>query len=212
MSMAPGVPFLVNSAGRSGGGSLHFALTLTFLFAALSVITIPLTIALIAHFVPSAPVPTIPAAKFLTTLVGFQLVPLALGRLIGPRLATATADKLAKLCHLVFVVAALAFVIMIFPRLVSSITSVFGFGRLSIIVGIGVFSIAIGWLLGGPDRQYRRTLSIATLMRNIGICALIGTSPQFEGTLVVPTIFAYFIVTFVLSLPVRFYYARTKTA
>ncbi|MEO6835986.1 MAG: hypothetical protein ABI231_08780, partial [Candidatus Tumulicola sp.] len=30
MAMAPGVPFLVNSAGRAGGGSLSFAITISF--------------------------------------------------------------------------------------------------------------------------------------------------------------------------------------
>jgi bile acid:Na+ symporter, BASS family len=212
MAMAPGVPFLANAAGRSGGGSLSFALTISFCFAALSVITIPLTIALIAAIIPSAPVPVVPGAKFLTTLVAFQLVPLVLGALIGPRLPTPTADKLVKLLHFVFLAAAVVFVVIIFPRLISSIASVYGFGRLLIIAAIGVFSLVIGWLFGGPDREYRRTLSIATLLRNIGLCALIGTSPKFAGTLVVPTIFSYMIITFVLSLPVRVFFKRTKDA
>ena len=212
MSMAPGVPFLANSAGRSGGGSLSFALTISFFFAALSVITIPLTIALIAYFVPAAPVPPVPIARFLTTLVAFQLVPLVLGGLIGPRLPAATADRLVKILHLVFLGSSLVLVVLIFPRIVSSVASVYGFGQLTIIAAVGIFSVAAGWLLGGPDRQYRRTLSIATLMRNIGLCALVGTNPQFAGTLVVPTIFAYFIVTFLISLPVRVYFAKTKSA
>jgi bile acid:Na+ symporter, BASS family len=210
MSMAPGVPFLANSAGRAGGGSLSFALTITFCFAALSVVTIPLTIAIIAAIIPTAPVPKVPIGQFLTTLVVFQLVPLVLGALIGPRLATPTADKTVKILHVVFVGAALVLVALIFPRLVSSVASVYGFGRLLIIAAIGIFSLLIGWLLGGPDREYRRTLSIATLLRNIGLCALIGTSSEFAGTLVVPTIFSYFIITFALSLPVRVFFKRTK--
>jgi BASS family bile acid:Na+ symporter len=212
MSMAPGVPFLANVAGRTAGGSLSFALTISFCFAALSVVTIPLTIALMAAILPSAPVPPVPALKFLTTLVAFQLVPLVLGALIGPKLPTPKAAKLVKLLHFIFIGAALVLVAIIFPRLIDSISSVYGFGRLLIIAGIGVFSLLIGWLLGGPDREYRRTLSIATLLRNIGLCALIGTSPQFAGTLVVPTIFSYFIITFALSLPVRVFFRRTKDA
>ena len=210
MSMAPGVPFLANSAGRAGGGSLSFALTITFCFAALSVITIPLTISLIAAIIPSAPVAPVPALTFLTVLVVFQLVPLVAGALIGPRLATPLADKLVKLLHLAFLGAALVLIVLIFPRLISSISSVYGFGHLLIIAAVGVLSLLIGWVLGGPDREYRRTLSIATSMRNIGLCTLIGTSAEFEGTLVVPTIFSYFIITFALSLPVRVFFKRTK--
>jgi predicted Na+-dependent transporter len=207
MSMAPGVPFLVNSAGRAGGGSLSFALTIAFCFAALSVLTIPITISIV---LPPATAAQVPVLKFLTTLVAFQLVPLVIGALIGPRLAMPLAEKVTKLLHVVFLGATLVLVVLVFPRLVSSISSVFGFGHLLIIVAIGVFSVAIGWLLGGPDRQYRRTLSIATLMRNIGLCALIGTAPAFAHTLVVPTIVAYFLITFVISLPVRIFFKRTK--
>jgi bile acid:Na+ symporter, BASS family len=210
MSMAPGVPFLVNSAGRAGGGSLSFALTIAFCFAALSVVTIPITIAIIVHIFPNAPVPAVPTVKFLTTLVVFQLVPLVLGALVGPRLALPTAEKIGKILHAIFLVAALALVIVVFPNLVASVSKVYGYGHLLIIAAMGIFSIGIGLLFGGKDREYRRTLSIATLLRNIGLCTLIGTDKAFVGTLVLPTILTYFIITFALSLPVRAFFKRTK--
>ncbi len=209
MALAPGVPFLVNSAGRTQGGSLSFALTIAFCFAALSVITVPITIQFV---LPPAAAAQVPVVKFLTTLVAFQLAPLVLGALIAPRIATPVADKLVKLLHLAFLVAALVLVVLIFPRIVSWVSTVYGVGHLLVIAAIGAFSLLVGWLLGGPDRQYRRTLSIATLMRNIGLCALIGTEPAFADTAVVPTIFSYFLITFVLSLPVRVYYRRTRNA
>ena len=207
MSMAPGVPFLVNSAGRSAGGSLSFALTIAFCFAALSVITIPITIALVPPPTDSAHVPIF---KFLTTLVLFQLGPLVAGALIGPRLAPHLVEKIVKISHLLFIAATLVFVVLMFPQLAQSVSKVYGYGHLLIIACVAVFSVGIGWLLGGPKREYRRTLSIATLMRNIGLCTLIGTDPVFANSLVLPTIFSYFIITFVVSLPVRIFYKRTK--
>lgn len=212
MAMAPGVPFLVNTAGRTVGGSLGFAITISFCFTALSVATIPITIALIALIAPSAPVPPVPAAKFLTTLVLFQLIPLILGALIGPRLAPSATEKLVKVLHVLFLAAALTFVVLVFKTIVGSLSSDFGHGNLFIIATIGLFSILLGWLFGGPDIHYRRTLAIATLMRNIGLCVLIGTEPVFEGSLVLPTIFAYLAITFILSLPIRGYFTRTKSA
>ncbi len=208
MAMAPGVPFLVNSAGRSGGGSLSFAITISFVFSALSVVTIPITIALVLPNVEAR----VPASHFLTTLLAGQLLPLVAGAALAPRLSDAAAEKLVKGLNLLFVAAALVLVVMLFPRLVSSVSSVYGYGRLAIIAGIGIFSIAIGWFFGGPEETYRRTLSIATLMRNIGLCMLIGTEDAFAGTLLLPTVIAYLAVTFVLSLPVRIYFMRTKNA
>jgi BASS family bile acid:Na+ symporter len=209
MSMAPGVPFLVNSAGRAGGGSLSFALTIAFCFAALSVITIPITLELVP---PPTDAAHVPIMRFLTTLVAFQLVPLLAGALIGPRLAAPLLEKIVKISHLLFFAATLVLLVLVFPKLADSVSRVYGYGHLLIIACIGVFSVAIGWLLGGPRRDYRRTLSIATMMRNIGLCSLIGTDPVFANTLVLPTIFTYFIVTFLISLPVRIFYKRTKEA
>jgi low temperature requirement protein LtrA len=117
-----------------------------------------------------------------------------------------------KVTHLLFFAATLAFVVLIFPQLIDSVSKVYGYGHLLIIAAVAVFSVGVGWLLGGPKREYRRTLSIATLMRNIGLCTLIGTDPVFANTLVLPTIFSYFIITFVISLPVRIFYKKTKEA
>jgi bile acid:Na+ symporter, BASS family len=207
MAMAPGVPFLANSAGRDGGGSLSFALTIAFCFAALSVITIPATIALA---LPESEAAHIPVAKFLTTLIVFQLVPLFAGAIVGPRLSVPVMEKLAKASHFVFLAASLVFVVLLVPTFTGSVSQVYGFGHLYIIAAVCVFSISIGWLLGGPDERYRRTLSIATLIRNVGLCLLIGTDRAFAHTLVVPTILTYLLVSFALSVPVRIAFRRTK--
>jgi bile acid:Na+ symporter, BASS family len=208
MAMAPGVPFLANSAGRDGGGSLSFALTIAFCFAALSVITIPATISLA---LPSGEAAHVPIAKFLTTLVLFQLAPLFAGALLGPRLAVPVMEKLAKISHYIFLGATVAFLIVLFPTLVGSVSRVYGNGHIYIIAAVCVFSLLAGWLLGGPDERYRRTLSIATLIRNVGLCLLIGTDPAFAHTLVVPTILTYLLVSFALSVPVRVMFRRTKS-
>jgi BASS family bile acid:Na+ symporter len=206
MAMAPGVPFLVNSAAAKQGGSLSFALGIAFLFSGLSVITVPITAALIM------PVGLqLPWGKFLTTLLGFQLVPLIVGALVSSRLSAESGEKVARVLHLAFLAAALGLLVVVGPKLLSSVASVYGFGHLLVIAAIGIFALAVGWLLGGPDRQFRRTLSIGTLMRNIGLAALVGTS-DFADTLVVPAVLTYFLVTFVLSLPVRMYYKRTRDA
>jgi bile acid:Na+ symporter, BASS family len=206
MAMSPGVPFLVNSAGRKQGGSLAFVLVIAFLFSALSVLTIPITAALLLpHDL------NVPAVKFLTTLLGFQLLPLIVGAAIGTHLPEKTADAAIRILHILFLLATVALVVFIGPKLISSVASVYGFGQLAIIAAIGLFALAAGWLLGGPDRTYRRTLSIGTLMRNIGLCALIATS-DFADTLVLPTVISYFAITFILSLPIRMYYQRSSKA
>jgi predicted Na+-dependent transporter len=206
MSMAPGIPFLVNSAGQKQGGSLSLVLTIAFCFSALSVVTIPLTLPLALPDV----VAQLPVLKFLTTLVLLQLVPLIAGALAATRLSQAVSEKAARLLHLIFFAAALVLLGLLFPKIVSAVSAVAGLGQLAIIAAIGIFSAVVGWLAGGRERAYRRTLSIATLLRNIGLCVMIGSDDAFAGTLVLPTILAYVIVTFILSIPLRVAYARTK--
>lgn len=210
MSMAPGASFLANSAGRKAGGSLSLALTVSFLFKAISVITIPITIGVLTLIFASAPMLDVPVAKTLTTLVLLQLLPLILGALIGPRLTTPVAEKAIAVLHYVFLVSVLAMLVIVAPRLVESVAKVSGLGHLAIIAAIGLFGLAIGWFLGGPEREYRRTLSIATLMRNVGLCVSLASEPELANTLALPTVFAYLLVTVVLSLPVRALFAKTK--
>jgi bile acid:Na+ symporter, BASS family len=212
MSMAPGVPFLVNAGGRDRGGSLSLALTISFLFSALSVVTIPLTIALIALAIPSAPTPGVPGVQFLTTLVVGQLVPLVAGALLGPRLPDAAREKIVKVLHLAFVAGAVVLLVLIFPKLASAVTQVYGYGKLLVMAAIAAFSAAAGWLLGGPERAHRRTLTIGTMLRNVGLCALIGTDERFANTLVLPSVMTYFLVAFALSLPIRVFFTKTKDA
>jgi bile acid:Na+ symporter, BASS family len=208
MAMAPGVPFIVRSAGRKLGGSLAFATEIAVFFSALSVITIPITARVLLP--PDAQL-RVPAQSFLTTLIAFQLAPLLLGIFIAPYIAANVKVRALKVVDLVFMVAGVVFLVLAFPKLATSVGAVYGFGRLAVIAAIGIFSLAAGWLFGGPETEHRRTLAIATDLRNVGLCLAIGTA-QFADTLAVPAIVAYFVVTFCLSIPVRIYLKRTMPA
>jgi len=206
MAMAAGVPFLVRAAGRKPGGSLGFAAELAFIMPALSILTIPLT----AHFVfPPDIAAHVPALTLIITLVGFQLVPLLIGVLIADR-SPAIAAKLQRPLLLVFFVAIIALLVIIGPELLKAVASVYGSRVIWATLSIVILSIFTGWVLGGPEIEYRRTLSIATALRNIGTCAVIATA-SFPGTLVAPTVLTYFLVQFVVSMMFRVYFHRSAT-
>ena len=209
MALAPGVPFLVRAAGRTPGGSLGFAAMLAFVMPALSIVTIPLTARFIfaAGFITPAEVAgSIPVGRIVATLVGFQLVPLVVGLLIAngaPKLAA----KLRRPFLLLFFVAAVALIVILGPTLEKAVASVYGSRVMWATLVLVLLSAGTGWILGGPQAQYRRTLSIATVLRNIGTCAVIATA-TFPGTLVAPTVLTYFIIQFLISLVIRIYFHR----
>ena len=203
MTIAPGVPFLVRAAGRQPGGSLGFAVALTFILPALSVVTIPIT----AHFVlPLGARAHLPLAQFLTTLVLFQLVPLLIGLLVSYR-APALAMRLDLPLTIVFAVAVGTLLTMSFLVIVKSVSGVYGSRAMLAELCIVLLCIGTGWLLGGPEVPYRRTLSIATTLRNVGLCSLIAAT-AFPASLAEASVCTYFIVQFIIVIIFRMLFHR----
>jgi BASS family bile acid:Na+ symporter len=209
MALAPGVPFLVRAAGRTPGGSLGFAAALAFIMPALSIVTIPLSARFIfaaGLIAPADVAGHVPFGRIAVTLVGFQLVPLLAGLLIANR-APKLAAKLRRPLLLLFVVAVVALLVILGPTLVKAVASVYGSRGMWAILVLVLLSVGTGWILGGPAIQSRRTLSIATMLRNIGTCAVVATA-TFPKTLVAPTVLTYFIIQFLISLIFRVYFHR----
>jgi bile acid:Na+ symporter, BASS family len=209
MALAPGVPFLVRAAGRTPGGSLGFAAALAFILPALSIVTIPLTARFIfaaGLIAPAAVAGSVPFGRIAVTLFGFQLIPLLVGLLIANR-APKLAIKLRRPLLLLFVIAVVALLVILGPILVKAVAAVYGSHGMWAILVLVLLSVGTGWILGGPSIQYRRTLSIATMLRNIGTCAVVATA-TFPKTLVAPTVLTYFIFQFLISIIFRVYFHR----
>jgi BASS family bile acid:Na+ symporter len=212
MALAPGVPFLVRAAGRKLGGSLGFAATLAFIMPALSILTIPPSARFIfgaGLIAPAEVAGSIPVARILMTLVGFQLVPLLIGLLIADR-APALAAKLRRPLLLLFLLSVVSLLVILGPALGKAVTSVYGSRGILAMAALVVLSVGTGWILGGPQGQHRRTLSIATGLRNVGTGAVIATA-TFPGTLVAPTVLTYFIIQVLVTLVFRVYFIRTAS-
>ena len=94
---------------------------------------------------------------------------------------------------LVFVAPSLVVLVLLGPGFWHDITSVFGSRGMLASLCIVVLSVATGYALGGPQRSYRRTLSIGTGLRNIGLCASIATV-SFKGGLVAASVMTYLIM------------------
>jgi BASS family bile acid:Na+ symporter len=148
----------------------------------------------------------VPIARIAVTLVGFQLVPLLVGLLVASR-APKLATKLRRPLLLLFFVAVVALLVILGPTLIKAVASVYGSRGMLAIVVLVLLSEGSGWILGGPSVQYRRTLSIATMLRNIGTCAVVATA-TFPKTLVAPTVLTYFIIQFLVSIIFRVYFHR----
>lgn len=204
MAICPGVPFALQAAGREKGGSVGLAIVMIVVLQAVSVITVPLTLNWI---LPDDAKAHLEMGSFVVKLILFQIVPLLLGYLVAER-ATPLADKLKRPVLLIFAASALALVALLGDQMLKSLEVVYGSGGLFASLILVILSLVVGWLLGGPQIRYRRTLAIATTLRNIGLASVVATS-NFSGTDAPETVIDYLIIQFVICTIVGVIFART---
>jgi len=203
MAIAPGVPFVLFGV-RKKGGHLGFAVALAALLPLLSIVTVPLTAALV---LPATSEARLPLAQFAMTLVLFQLLPLLIGGIIGYRLPQ-LAERLAKPIQWIFFASTLVLLIALVPRIIREVASIYG--SLDILASflLVILSFLTGWLLGGPAPENRRVLALGTTLRNIGLCALIATT-NFPESDVIAAVMTYLLVQAIVVAIASIVFTRT---
>ena len=192
MAISPGALTVLMST-RKKGESLEFAVSLAFIMPVISIITVPLTAVLV---LPQNEAARLPVAQFVLLLVLFQLLPLLLGVVVADRAPT-LAPKLDRPAALIFLASLLILVVLLAPMAATGVATVYGSNGMWAILCIVVLSVATGWLLGGPQREMRRTLGIATSLRKVGLGLLVATT-SFPKTEVAFTVLTYFLIQFVV--------------
>lgn len=194
MAIAPGVPFLPMIAGAKKGGSAGLAAGLAVVLPAISIVTVPITAPLV---LPANAAAHITFAPFIVNLVLIQLLPLCIGLLIRARRTSATAT-IEKVVTAVLIVAGVAVLFFVVPMMGHAFLVVFGTRALMATLLLVILCGITGWAFGGNTAEYRRTITISTIMRNFGLALLIA-GQNFEGTIVSAVVLAYFVIQFVLA-------------
>lgn len=202
MAIAPGVPFILAGA-RKKGGRLGLAVELAIVLPLLSIVTVPLTAAWV---LPPGAEARLPVGQFMITLVLFQLLPLLIGIAVGTRWPE-SASRLARPLQIVFFGAVIVLLGLLGPRLVHDIAFIYGSNGMWAMLCLVLLSMATGWLLGGPAREDRRILGIGTLLRNVGLAAVISTASFGSG--VEATVLTYLVIQIVVSTLFSVYFTRT---
>ncbi|MGA7571942.1 MAG: hypothetical protein WBG27_05950 [Candidatus Aquilonibacter sp.] len=205
MAISPGVPFLPLIAGTKKGGSAGLATGLAVILPAVSIITVPITAPLV---LPADAQAHITFASFIVSLLLFQLLPLVVGLFIRAR-SDKVAPMLTKLVVAVLVVAGIAVLFFLVPQMGKAFAAVYGSRGLMASLLIIVLCAFVGWLLGGKTAEYRVTLSISTIMRNVGLATLIATE-NFHDTVAGAVVLAYFVMQFIFANLIGMYYKRRE--
>ncbi|MBD3885988.1 bile acid:sodium symporter [Phormidium tenue FACHB-886] len=179
MAVAAGPPVLPKLA-QLVNGNLAYAAGLMMLMMGLTAVYMPFALSIALQTVQVDPWQI---AKPLLTLM---LVPLAIGLLIRAKyeaIATTLQPLMRQISNTALILGLSTSLFLQFSSLVSMVKT----GAIAAIAGFILVSFAIGYLLGGPDTDTRRTLAVGTAQRNIA-AALLVAGTNFDDPAVVSVI------------------------
>ena len=197
LALAP-VPPLLPGKQMEIGGNRPYAISLLVVSGVLSIATIPISLQLMDDLSPlSLRIAPSVIAKLVATSV---LVPLVVGLLIGavaPAFGRRASPFLAKGGMGLLVLGLLPPLIVAIPAM----RGLIGDGTLAVCAVLCVVALAIGHLLGGPDRDDRTVLALSTAMRHPGIAIALASANVAHEPLAIPAILLYVIVSAVVRAP-----------
>lgn len=179
MAVAAGPPVLPKLA-QLVNGNLAYAAGLMMLMMGLTAVYMPFALSIALQTVQVDPWQI---AKPLLTLM---LVPLAIGLLIRAKyeaIATTLQPLMRQISNTALILGLSTSLFLQFSSLVSMVKT----GAIVAIAGFILVSFAIGYSLGGPDTDTRRTLAVGTAQRNIA-AALLVAGTNFDDPAVVSVI------------------------
>jgi BASS family bile acid:Na+ symporter len=152
----------------------------------MSLLAIFISPALIALALPHEMSLTTPYARAFGFLLVFLLVPLLLGVIVNQKART-IAPKLAKIIALIGTLAFVVVIVMTLRMTKEAKATVGKWGILGMLVFI-LFSMFIGWLLGGPRKETRPLLATASSMRFVALGLAISVRSFPEAGLEYPLV------------------------
>ncbi len=203
MAVSP-VPPLVPGKQLKAGGEKGYAFSLYTALVLLSIVTVPVTMAVLANIygrsVELGPLDV--ASKVVKSVI----LPLLAG-VIFHRFAPAIAERLSPLVRkgamLLLVVVVIPLVIMIWPAMQALI----GNGTVLAMALTAAIALAAGHLLGGPTMGDRGALALTAATRHPGIALMVAKSVD-DDKRVTAAILLFMLVGIVVAIPYQMWLKR----
>ncbi len=188
-------------------GDTPFAIGVLVLLSVVGIVVTPNLINLVLPVHGHVQLDVMPIIRVLVFLV---LAPLIVGMVLC-RVAGALAHRLAGPTEKLSTLALLAVVVLILWHDHASVLSLGSMAVLAIIV-VATGSMAIGWMLGGPTRGTRTTMTIATAFRNLSVGLLVAATSfsaakvgADHASAIVSTVVAVGVINLILGLGFAFF-------
>ena len=197
LSIAPVAPFAPQRALQRGG-RIQFMISISATLTVLSMVTVPLTLAIMARFFAvKLGIPVGQIAAFVALLF---LLPAGVGmgiRAVWPRVARALSRLAGLLGWVLISIAFVLIVIQTFPALGSLGARTFAATTLLVLA-----ALFIGHVIGGPNPEDRTALALLCVTRHPGVGLLVAEL-NFPDQRVVPVVVAYILIAGALAIAYR---------
>lgn len=191
------VPPLLPNREQSAGALMPYGLALMVTLGLLSVIVVPLIMALFGWILgmPLGMSPVAVARVMLMMLVG----PLAIGvavRAWAPRFAARYANPLGKLALGLLALSGL----VVLPSAIPAIWAMVGQGTVHALAAFVLIGLAVGHVFGGPDPTQASVLALSTACRH-PVLAMTIAATNFSEERFGAAVILYLLVNIALSIP-----------
>jgi bile acid:Na+ symporter, BASS family len=208
VALAPVPPILPNKILKAGGTEAY-ALGLLVVAAVLSIVFVPLLLAILARLV-NRPLgmPPLEVAKAVSSTV---VVPLLVGmaiRALAPGFSEKIVKPLALIATIMLMLAGLVLMAATWP----TVWSLIGNGSILAMAAFAVVGLAAGHLLAGPPIENRAVLALCTTSRHPGIALAIAHTNFAQPKLVMPAILLYVLVATIVTIPYLQWVRRKHSA
>ena len=201
LAAAPGAPLTYKRSQMAGGDPTYTA-SLQLTLALLAVVITPLMLAIFSALfeLPGLRLTPFEVARQVAQVTFLPVITGLLIQRFAPRLADVIGNPVRMLANILFIV---LFVVLIILLVLSPdlrmMLNLGGLPSVVIIIMVGS-SLAIGHLLGGPSREQRSVLAIASVARNVGLALFIVELSDYAENFI-PTLLTYMILGALVAVP-----------
>jgi BASS family bile acid:Na+ symporter len=205
LSVSP-VPALFPRRARAAADRPSYAIGLLVAASALCLVTAPLTLGIVDR-VFGAPV-RIPAGAIATTVLVTVVVPLAAGMLVRRAAPRAASFSRAVCASALSVLAACLALVLVheWPLIVE-------LARSPAVVAMALFAaagLAVGHVAGGPARDERAVLALASCSRHPGVAIAIGVANAQDARRMLAAVLLYLLVVAAVIVPCAAWMRRRR--
>ena len=211
LAAAPGAPLTCKRPQMAGGDPTYTA-SLQLTLVLLAVVITPLILAIFRALfeLPGLRLTPFEVARQVARVTFLPVITGLLIQRFAPRLTDVIINPLRMLANILFIV---LFVVLIILLVLSPdfrmMLNLGGLSSVVITIMVGG-SLAIGHLLGGPSREQRSVLAIASVARNVGLALFIAELSDYAQNFI-PTLFAYMILGPLVAVPYSVWNKRRMT-